>query len=228
MTFRYSSLLPNVGMDDQVGVFTWLFGRADPQALYFLWGGANDAYLALEDPDIDQNDASQMNVVATNTALQAANNLANLIQSLASLGARDFLVPNLPDLGRTPDAVLGSLAGAYGSAYAPALSRYTDTFNTALATLLDTLDADPLLRIVQFDTFGLFEAYADSGQYNTLQPCMTTADCDPERYLFWDGVHPTTYFHARLGELMARALPAPNTMAMLVPGLLLLAIARRQ
>ncbi len=227
MTFRYSPLLPDVGIDDQIGAFASITGgMANPQALYFYWGGANDAYLALEDPGIDQNDAAQMSAIAQATALQAANNLGNQILFLASLGARDFLVPNLPDLGQTPDAVLGSLAGIYGSAYAPALSLYTETFNATLATLLDTLDADPFLRIIDFDVFGQYRAYAESGLYNTSQPCISAPDCDPETYLYWDGVHPTTYFHARLGDMMAQAVPAPATLALLMPGLLLMAMTR--
>ncbi|MGQ9687111.1 MAG: SGNH/GDSL hydrolase family protein, partial [Thiobacillaceae bacterium] len=169
MTFRYDPRLPDVGIDDQIGAFASLYGAADPLALYFLWGGANDAYLALEDPGIDQNDAVQMNAIAGNTALQAANNLGNQILFLTGLGARDFLVPNLPDLGKTPDAILGN----YGSAYAPALTLYTETFNATLATLLNTLDADPFLRIVDFDVYGLFKAYADSGLYDTLNPCIS-------------------------------------------------------
>lgn len=228
MTFRYDRRLPDVGIDDQIVAFASLRGAADPQALYFLWGGANDAYLAFKDPGIDQNDAGQMNALASATALQAANNLGNEILFLHSLGARDFLVPNLPDLGKTPDAVLGTLAGAYGSAYAPALTLYTETFNTTLATLLDTLDADPFLRIVDFDVYGLFKAYADSGQYDTLNPCISTPNCDPEQHLFWDGVHPTTYFHGRLADLMAQAVPAPATLMLLLPGLLLMTLARRR
>lgn len=226
MTFRYSPLLPNVGIDDQIGAFASLYGAANPQALYFLWGGANDAYLALEDPGIDQNDATQMNTIAGATALQAANNLGNQILFLASVGARDFLVPNLPDLGQTPDAVLGSLAGVYGSAYAPALTLYTETFNTALASLLGTLDADPFLRIIGFDVFGLYRSYAESGLYDTAHPCISAPACDPETYLYWDGVHPTTYFHARLGDMMAQAVPAPATLALLLPGMLLMAMTR--
>ena len=88
MTFRFSPLLPDLAMQDQIGAFAALHGAANPQALYFLWGGANDAYLALEDPGLDQNDALQMNTVAAATALQAANNLGNQILFLASLGAR--------------------------------------------------------------------------------------------------------------------------------------------
>ena len=226
MTFRYDPRLPDVSIDDQIGTFASLHGAADPLALYFLWGGANDAYLALEDAGIDRNDSGQMNAIAGATALQAANNLGNKILFLSGLGARDFLVPNLPDLGKTPDAVLGTLAGDDGSTYAPALSLYTETFNATLATLLDTLDADPFLRIVDFDVYGLFKVYADSGQYDTLNPCISTPNCDPEQHLFWDGVHPTTYFHGRLGDLMAQAVPAPATLMLLMPGLLLMTLAR--
>lgn len=226
MTFRYNPLLPDVGMDDQVGAYASLYGAANPQALYFLWGGANDAYLALEDPGIDQNDALQMSAIAGATALQAANNLGNQILFLASLGARNFLVPNLPDLGQTPDAVLGSLGGVYGSAYASSLTLYTEVFNTTLATLLGTFDADPFLRIIGFDVFGLYKAYAESGLYDTVQPCISAPACDPVTYLYWDGVHPTTYFHARLGDMMAQAVPAPATLALLVPGLLLMVMTR--
>ncbi len=224
MTFRYDPRLPDVSISDQIGAFNFLHaGVAPADALYFLWGGANDAYLALEDPGIDQNDASQMSAIAGATALQAANNLGNQILFLAGLGARDFLVPNLPDLGQTPDVYWGTLSGEYGSAYAPALRYYTDTFNTALASILRTLDADPLLRIIPFDVYGLFEDYVASGLYNTVVPCIGNPGCDPESHLFWDGVHPTTYFHARLGELMARAVPEPATLLLLLPGFVLLA-----
>jgi phospholipase/lecithinase/hemolysin len=227
MTFRYDPRLPDVSIADQIGAFDFLHAGAAPaNALYFLWGGANDAYLALEDPGIDQNDALQMSAIAGATALQAANNLGNQILFLASLGARHFLVPNLPDLSLTPDAYWGTISGVYGSAYAPALSLYTDTFNTALAGILHTLDADPFLRIVPFDVYGLFRDYTTSGLYDTVNPCISTPGCDPERHLFWDGVHPTTYFHTRLGDLMAQAVPAPATLTLLLPGLLLMAMAR--
>lgn len=227
MTFRYDTSLPNVGIDFQVWSFADLTdgvpdgsigGVADPRALYFYWGGANDAYLALEDPGIDQNNDTQMKSLAKTTALQAAGNVKNQLLFLASLGATDFLVPNLPDLGKTPDALFGS----YGSAYASALTLYTQTFNDALADLIITLDADPHLRVIGFDVASVFETYRASGLYEVLQPCILDPACEPERYMFWDGVHPTTYFHAELGRLMAQAVPEPATLTLLLPGLLAL------
>ncbi len=113
MTFRYNPDLPNVSLRDQV-IDGYLFLHSgDPGALYFLWGGANDTYLALEDPGIDPDDANEMNRIAAATAAQAAANVVGYIDALADAGARSFLVPNLPDLGRTPDARFGSHGGAY-------------------------------------------------------------------------------------------------------------------
>lgn len=224
MPFRYNPALPDVGMQDQVYAFAALTGGvADPNALYFLWGGANDAYLALEDPGIDQNDATVMNGLANATAAQAVFNLGVLISSLAGMGAQTFLVPNLPDLGKTPDALFGT----WGSAYAPALSLYTQTFNSGLASMLAPLDADPLIDIIPFDTATAFDALLSSGLYDTTTPCILNPLCDPNTTVFWDGVHPTTAFHARLGLAMAAAVPEPGVLWLLAPGVLLLAARRR-
>lgn len=226
MTFRYNPDLPNVSLRDQA-VDGYLFlnsGVADPGALYFLWGGANDAYLALEDPGVDSNDASEMNRIAAATAAQAAANVVGYIAALADAGARSFLVPNLPDLGRTPDARFGS----YGSAYAGALTFYTDTFNRVLGELIDGLAAESL-RIVEFDVAALFDAFLADPSINTTTPCLWVEGCYPaltSQFLFWDGVHPTTAYHRILGEAMAAAVlsvPEPATLALLVAAVSLLA-----
>lgn len=223
MPFRYNPLLPDVGMDDQVGGFAWLTsGMADPNALYFLWGGANDAYLALEDPGVNQNDQTVVSFVAGGAAVTAANNIYNLILALAGMGAQTFLVPNLPDLGLTPDAVLGTANGTYGSYYAWGLSTYTMIFNSLLAYELVGLDADPAIRIIPFDTAAAFEEIRTSGLYDVTTPCLLNPLCDPDTTVFWDGVHPTTAFHERLGLMMARAVPEPASVALLAAGLLVL------
>lgn len=224
MPFRYDSALPDVGMQDQVSAFAYVTrGIAPANALYFLWGGANDAFLALEDPGLDPDDSTAMNATAVATATQAAGNVAGLISALAGMGARRFLVPNLPDLGLTPDAI----SGAYGTAYPQALSLYSQTFNAALAAALAPLNASPAIDIVIFDVAAVFADVYASGLYDVSTPCLLNPLCDPTRTLFWDGVHPTTAFHERLGLMMAAAVPEPGALWLVAAGLVLLAARRR-
>ena len=83
-------------------------GAADPDRLYVLVGGGNDMR--------DARTAFQGNTVADEAGRQAAAELAafQLTQSLGVLaanGAKTVLIGNLPDLGRTPEAVaLGLVA----------------------------------------------------------------------------------------------------------------------
>ena len=74
-----------VGVQQQLAQFATANATADPNALYVLWAGAND-YLGAQ---------------VTNPAEPVAN-LSNAVQDLYSLGARNFLVANLPALGVTP------------------------------------------------------------------------------------------------------------------------------
>ena len=62
---------------------------ADPNALYFVWGGANDLR------DITQ---------AAFAFASTISHLTGIVGSLYQLGARNFLLPNLPDIGLTPEA----------------------------------------------------------------------------------------------------------------------------
>jgi outer membrane lipase/esterase len=68
-------------MDDYLAAHT-----VDPSALYVLWGGGNDLF----------NDDS-----ATNVAVTAARATA-LMSRLATAGAQNIMVPNVPPLGDIP------------------------------------------------------------------------------------------------------------------------------
>src|SRR5699024_10652454 len=59
--------------------------KANKQALYLIWTGAND-YIFYE----------------ARSPLLIVSNIALAIQKLYLLGAREFLVPNLPDLSISP------------------------------------------------------------------------------------------------------------------------------
>jgi phospholipase/lecithinase/hemolysin len=200
------------GMQQEVNLYmSNTGGAADPNALYFVWGGSND-YLIHDSP------------------VQAARNIGNYVNVLAAAGARNFLVPNLPDLGLTPSARMdGEVSLAHD---------YSVVFNTELASQLGSLDATlPAINIHRFDTFALLNDVVQNsvnyGLTDVTNPCFTLLGitCDnPETRLFWDDFHPTTAAHAILAAGFATAVPEPAAIFMFMLGLLVLASAvnRRQ
>jgi phospholipase/lecithinase/hemolysin len=156
-----------------------------------------------------------------------ANGIANIfttIQILAAAGAQHFLVPNMANLADSPAFAGGPLADA--------LSDLSIAFNTALEDQLALLDAALLTaQITLFDTDALFQQViadpASFGLTNTTGSCFDTllagGDCNPEEWLFWDGVHPTRRTHEIVAQHFRLALiPEPATLALLGIGLLVL------
>jgi phospholipase/lecithinase/hemolysin len=191
---------------------------AADSALFFVWGGANDLSL-------NQSPAA---------AAAAVGNVGTVITSLYGAGGRQFLLPNLPDLSRTPA----------GQALTPdqqaGLQALTLGFNSGLAGLATSLSGLPGIHITLFDTFAFFNAIlanpAAFGFSNTTAPCLTGnlltggSICgDPGSYLFWDSLHPTAAAHAALGDAFAQAVvPEPATLTMVALGLAAAAARRRR
>ena len=84
-------------------------GVANPNALYTVWGGANDVFynMTLVGSGLPISDA-------LSNIGNSANQLAGIVQQLADAGANTIIVPNLPDTGTTPSSVLSTIntAGA--------------------------------------------------------------------------------------------------------------------
>jgi phospholipase/lecithinase/hemolysin len=195
------------GLPGMQTVFAATSGLLAPHladGLFVVWGGPNDFF-----------SPSVHDTTPADTISRAVTNLLGLVTSLQALGAENILVPGMPDLGLTPsysgDPVGAALASAATDAFnaallagLPAGVRYFDT-----ATLVRSMVADP----------------AAFGFVNVTTPCFDAAAmtvcADPDTYLFWDSVHPTTAAHALLGAHFegAVAVSEPGILTLIGLGL---------
>lgn len=175
---------------------------ADPNALYVVWAGAND-YWSVDNPNPEES----------------VNNIETAVESLYNLGARNFLVPNLPDLGKTPFAFSG------GTEEIDRLTNLTDEHNFLLDTTLDDLgDSLTGIHLIPLDVNSIFnDAITHPQKYgytNVTESCLDPVTLiprgNPDDYLFWDKVHPTSITDERLAEFALAALvPEVNSVAAL-------------
>jgi phospholipase/lecithinase/hemolysin len=179
--------------------------RAPVDALYIVWGGANDLREAVQ--------KGTAGAIPESVASDAANNIATVIRELQSAGAIYFLVLNLPDLGRTPQHVaLGSAAVQLGTALSTA-------FNNALESTLQQLASTLPVHIARLDIARHFQEVTTNpqnfGVTNVTDACLSgdpfapgTVCANPESYIFWDAIgHPTAVAQDLIADFAFMALP---------------------
>ncbi|MDZ8087509.1 MAG: SGNH/GDSL hydrolase family protein [Nostoc sp. DedQUE12b] len=172
----------------QVYSYTKSQQKLNPNALYIVWAGAND-YLS----------------GATNTTSAIAN-LSNAVQSLLTAGAKTVLVANLPDLGKIP--------ATYSTFSSSNLSAMTNLHNLELTKSINSLQKKFGFgnKIIQLDVKSLYqEAIANPAKFdftNVTSSCLSnvTTCSNPDKFLFWDGIHPTTAAHRILADAALKAI----------------------
>jgi phospholipase/lecithinase/hemolysin len=171
-------------------------GRANPNNLYVIWIGANDFQAGLAPNE-------------TVTAIETE------VVTLARAGARNLLMLTVPDISLTPNVI------HTGGAKVQAAKHFVTTvdstlqaqipfYATVLALDLQLVDVNPLFTQVVYNPRAFNFANSVAAAYNTETGVVVP---DPNKYVFWDGFHPTTpvhYFIAKLIYQNAAALAASS------------------
>ncbi|SFQ60965.1 outer membrane lipase/esterase [Pseudomonas sp. NFPP07] len=183
--------------------------RADPNALYYLTGGANDFY--------------QGGATSLGQADAAAGRLVDSVQALQQAGARYIMVWLLPDLGLTP--LLN------GTALQAFTSQLSNRFNSELVRQLRTVDA----QVIPLNIPALLkEGFANPGQFglatdqNLMSTCFSGKGCtenarygihsatpDPSKLIYNDAVHPTEAGQRLIADYAYSLLAAPWEITLL-------------
>ncbi|MBI5689796.1 MAG: SGNH/GDSL hydrolase family protein [Verrucomicrobia bacterium] len=166
-------------------------GRADPAALFILEGGAND-FPRVANPAVI---------------------VGNLIESLVTLqaaGAKHIVVMLMPDIGKTPRALMAEAAGLIPPGSAAFYSAVCQQLNQALLAALPTYTY-PGVTLTIADTWTFMNRVAANpasyGLTDVQRPFLLFGGTgDQSKWLFWDDLHPTTRGHQIFSEQVVESL----------------------
>lgn len=163
-------------------------------ALYTLSIGANDA--------IDAISAYATNPSGAVADIQAAvTNETNFVATLAQDGARNFLILNVPDLGKTPaEAKVAGTASQLSALYDQDLQTQIAALGRADHLSIHLIDAYTLIDQVVADphAFGFNNVTTPvwTGNYtNPFSGTLNAHGAAQNQYLFFDHLHPTAAGH---------------------------------
>lgn len=194
----------------------------DPNALYFIWSGANDILklLAAAPPF-----PTELQLLTAANA--AAINVASEVETLANRGAKRIVVLSLPNIGETPlireAAILNNLPTLQAD-----IKNVTFTFNSMLNQQLGRVIAKTHVKVLYVDVYTLLDnvilatqaglPFVIDGQsfrfVNYTDPacnvisaiyCPSTA---PNNYVFADTLHPTDMAHRVLSLRVEQLIQA--------------------
>jgi phospholipase/lecithinase/hemolysin len=225
---RFPGLI-GTGIHQQILKYAATAPVVQPDTLFLLWGGANDLFYGFAKAK------AGLTVDFTQLITDAMGAVAGNVTALVALGAKHILMPNLPDLGLTPDAL------AAGAAFSGQATALTNAYNGALSFTMAALEGSPVLQALGVDLIGydaakfLRDTVADPaarGFTDVTHTCLSggaaalASGC--AGYLFFDGVHPTTaadqllareFATAAGAQLPISAVPEPETWALMLMGL---------
>ena len=178
LTFEPGASIEVENLGQQIDDYLATHPHIDNHTLFVVWAGANDVLEAGSAGDV----------------VDGAWDEVQDIQRLIRAGATQFLVPNLPPLGLTPRFNTSPSAAATAT---EASALYNTTLDAGVS-FLPLLNFGRRLTINRLNTFALVkEIVAAPANYGLLNATGISQlmPVDPDTYLFWDDLHPTTRGH---------------------------------
>jgi phospholipase/lecithinase/hemolysin len=182
-----SVVVNNIGQ--QIADYLATHPKITDKTLFVVWGGANDLLNATSEDDI----------------IDAGINQTLNIQRLVDSGATQFILPNLPPLGLVP-RLNGSPTTSVPATEAAEL--YNQVLAGGIAVVRD-FNRGKHLTLAQLDVFALFNQIIAAPSSYTLVNVTDSSQgmaVDPDTYLFWDSLHPTTRGHNILATTAAKII----------------------
>ncbi len=185
------------GMGGQIDTYLSEY-TPDNSELFILYGGSNDFNEGERDPTV------------------TVGKLVDHITTLANAGASEFMVANLAPLEHLP------FPGLEGSQLQVEAAAFSQGHNALLATELPLLETALGIEIFLVDQHRVFSDIIANpathgfvnGLDNAYDPVSGVVVPNPNEYLWWDYIHPTTAGHAALA---AEAFSVLQSNQILVP-----------
>lgn len=203
----YSYLvLPTVGA--QISEYLTNVQTIPPNTVVSLWAGGNDFLYG----------TANSNVIVTN--------MESHIRALATAGADEFIVPNLPPLETTPE-----IAGK-SQTQQNAIANEVQVYNSKLANMLVNLSAELSITFHSIDAYSVFNDIVSNKQalgITNVQDAACTGGIsllplpicnagdtivqNPDEYLYFDKAHPTRVMHRIVGQYAIESVGEADTDA---------------
>ncbi|GCD10878.1 SGNH/GDSL hydrolase family protein [Clostridium tagluense] len=194
---KWMDYLGNTGVLGQIEKFekNLKSGKADPDALYFIFASANDYFLFMD---------YSLPGTVENVADKAVANINTAVKRLEKLGAKKFLVVNSSDLSLVPYEITNNRTKS--------AEVFVNHMNKKLPETIKELQKNSNIKIMMFDLPKISEnIMKNPSQYGLVElnkACQSTypkikpAHDNAEQFYFWDEWHFTAVVHKIFGEKM--------------------------
>jgi phospholipase/lecithinase/hemolysin len=207
-----------VSLPAQITQFQTIVQKPSANALYTLSIGSNDLLDILASSGLTalQQQADVNSAVA---------NEITFVKQLVADGAKNLLVLDVPDLGKTPDVTTGLVNGSNtpSAALDTEASQLASSYNTALTGQLATIAGAGTVSVHVVDTFQLLDSAianpATFGLVNVTSPVWSgnftsagsgalavSGAAAQDQFLFFDHLHPTETGHQAIADLAEQQL----------------------